>query len=133
MANQYIVKPWSQSEISIVRNLMHDGYTAYRISRVMKDRSPDSITGLAARMGMKFMKAAHFNLWKSNATANVSKRHPLNHPEFKAEAAGPNSIPLLKLLDHHCRWPHEELFCGEKITQGSYCTKHYKLSRESHV
>jgi hypothetical protein len=35
---------------------------------------------------------------------------------------------------HQCRWPLDgALWCGEAKTIGSYCTKHFNLSRRPHI
>lgn len=153
---------WTEERVALLRELYPKGLSASQIAARLGYVTRNAVIGKATRLGLTKRKAKpatdqktmtrptrkqfsqHTVLALREVHAAMKAAEPLPAPtktkRTDIREPKPLMIPLLDLLDHHCRWPFDVpdraagedsfLFCGHDREKGSsYCPAHAVMAR----
>lgn len=119
--NENIIREWAARPAATVDDLArHLGF------------SRGVIIGVLDRAGMLNRQKSY----SPGAPRPKAAPQPLPEPKIVCEPVSEEGVGLLKLKEHHCRWPVGRgrdglaTFCGDKkLPKISYCEGHFNRSR----
>lgn len=138
----YGQRAWGEAEEQTLRKLWAEGHSASQISRVLGNRSRNSVIGRVHRQGLS--GRSRQNDHKSMGARIVARRksqvkHIAPKPKPATLPAEPQDLPpilgvlLHQLNDMTCRYPIGDpmepgfSYCGRTCFGGSYCVGHARL------
>lgn len=134
---------WTPLEKAIVKKLVDEGMSATAIANHLRDHgrsaTRNAVIGLLSRMGVSAKSQAR----RSRPTTRRARPVPIKpaagplQPAVKVACEPIQPVPLMKLADHHCRWPIGDVgtsdfgFCGRSKLAGlSYCADHSRRAAQ---
>lgn len=138
---------WTEERKTLMLKLLDGGKSSSAVGEAL-GISKNAVIGKTRRMGYVLSELNGYpqerhrerpRLNQTSAQKPVRVRPMLKYKPVEPFIAESGNCTIMELTHRTCRWPLwetdnvEKFYCGAPVDSGSYCAKHWQMSKPQHV